>query len=78
MGRSKDGFGYVATPVEAEGKRDRIVTAEFTGIAVENFRAAAKQWLTGDEPFTSKLVPDYAIYTEYDQLMRRDEWYGRE
>ncbi|MBB4153513.1 ATP-dependent helicase/nuclease subunit B [Sphingomonas jinjuensis] len=78
MGRSKDGFGYVATPVDAEGKRERIVTSEFTSIAVRNFRTAAKLWLTGDEPFTAKLVPDYAIYTEYDQLMRRDEWYGRE
>ena len=28
--------------------------------------------------FTAKLVPEYAPYAEYDQLMRRDEWYGRE
>ena len=38
-----------------------------------------KSWkLTGDAPFTAKLVPEYAPYTEYDQLMRRDEWYGRD
>ena len=30
------------------------------------------------DAFTAKLVPEYAPYAEYDQLMRRDEWYGRE
>ncbi|MDQ2893218.1 MAG: PD-(D/E)XK nuclease family protein [Pseudomonadota bacterium] len=78
LGRSKDGFGYVATPVDAEGKRDRIVTADFTRIARDRFVEAAALWLTGEEPFTAKLVPAYAPYAEYDQLMRRDEWYGRD
>ena len=40
-------------------------------------RRAAK-WLTGAEPFTAKLHPEYAPYGDYDQLMRLDEWYGRE
>ncbi len=78
LGRNRDGFGYVATPVDPDGKRDRIVTSEFTGIAVANLIDAAGRWLTGDDAFTAKLVPDYAFYTEYDQLMRRDEWYGRD
>ena len=60
------------------GKRDKIVTTEFTTIAVSNFVDAAGTWLTGDAPFTAKLVPEYAPYAEYDQLMRRDEWYGRD
>ena len=38
----------------------------------------AGNWLTGSAAFTAKLVPEYAPYAEYDQLMRRDEWYGRE
>jgi ATP-dependent helicase/nuclease subunit B len=78
LGRSKDGFGYVASPVEPDGKRDRIVTADFTGIARDRFVEAVDKWLTGTEPFTAKLVPEYAPYAEYDQLMRRDEWYGRD
>jgi ATP-dependent helicase/nuclease subunit B len=32
----------------------------------------------GDEPFQAKLNPAYAPYEEYDQLMRLEEWYGRE
>lgn len=71
-------FGYVASPVDPDGKRDRIVTSEFVGIARENFADAVGMWLTGGEPFTAKLKPEYAPYSDYDQLMRRDEWYGRE
>ena len=78
LGRSKDGFGYVASPVDPEGKKDRIVTADFTRMAHASFVEAAGLWLTGTEPFTAKLVPEYAPYAEYDQLMRRDEWYGRD
>ena len=78
LGRSKDGFGYVTTPVHPQGKHGRIPTDEFVAAAAANFEAAAAQWLTGDAPFTAKLHPEYAPYAEYDQLMRRDEWYGRE
>ncbi|MCU6452820.1 double-strand break repair protein AddB [Sphingomonas sp. A2-49] len=78
LGKKRDEFGYVESPVDAEGKRDRIVTDQFVGIAMDQFRDAAAHWLTGDAPFTAKLVPEYAPYAEYDQLMRRDEWYGRD
>ena len=78
LGKDRNGFGFIATPVDPDGKRDRIVTDEFTGIAAANFIDVAGRWLTGRDPFTAKLVPEYAPYAEYDQLMRRDEWYGRE
>jgi ATP-dependent helicase/nuclease subunit B len=78
LGKGKDGFGYVATPVDPAGARDRIVTSEFAGIAADNFTEAVGEWLTGERAFTAKLVPEYAPYAEYDQLMRRDEWYGRD
>ncbi|HVF92718.1 MAG TPA: PD-(D/E)XK nuclease family protein [Sphingomonas sp.] len=78
LGKGKAGFGYIATPVDPLGKQDRIPTADFTGIAVANLVDAVGRWLTGDEPFVAKLVPEYAPYADYDQLMRRDEWYGRE
>ncbi len=78
LARGRDGIGYIDSPCEAEGKRDRIVTARFTAIAADNFGKVAGRWLTGAEPFTAKLVPEYAPYAEYDQLMRRDEWYGRD
>ena len=55
-----------------------MVTSEFVERARTVFAEAAERWLTGDEPFVAKLNPEYAPYAEYDQLMRRDEWYGRD
>jgi ATP-dependent helicase/nuclease subunit B len=68
-------LGYVASPV---GGKNGIDPAEFTDMAARNFIAAAEKWLTGDAPFTAKLNPAYAPYAEFDQLMRLDEWYGRD
>lgn len=73
-----DSFGKVFTPVAPDGKAGRIITSDFTQIAERHFVAAAARWLTGDEAFTAKLKPEYAPFTDYDQLMRRDEWYGRD
>jgi ATP-dependent helicase/nuclease subunit B len=77
LSRGRTGFGYIDSPTDPK-KRDPIPADEFTGIAAANFVEAAGRWLTGDEPFTAKLVPEYAPYSDYDQLMRRDEWYGRD
>ena len=68
-------LGYVTSPV---GGRTGFDSADFTRRAERNLIAAAEAWLTGSEPFTAKLHPEYAPYGEYDQLMRLDEWYGRE
>jgi len=75
LARGRDGLGYVQSPT---GGRNGIDPAEFTTLAARSFIAAAEQWLTGSAPFTAKLHPEYAPYAEYDQLMRLDEWYGRE
>ena len=56
----------------------KIGAADFLAHAEANFRDAAAKWLTGSEPFTAKLNPAYAPYGDYDQLMRLEEWYGRE
>jgi ATP-dependent helicase/nuclease subunit B len=56
----------------------KIGAAEFLERAHRNFTGAAAKWLTGDEPFTAKLHPAFAPYGDYDQLMRLEEWYGRQ
>lgn len=68
-------LGYVKSPV---GGRSGFDAADFTDRAARNFIAAAEAWLTGEAPFTAKLHPEYAPYGDYDQLMRLEEWYGRE
>ncbi|MBX9858901.1 MAG: double-strand break repair protein AddB [Sphingomonas sp.] len=77
LAKHGDAFGKITSPVDPDGKRDKIVTVDFTALAAATFTDAAARWLTGDEPFTAKLHPEYAPYADYDQLMRLDEWYGR-
>jgi ATP-dependent helicase/nuclease subunit B len=75
LARKNGRLGYVASPI---GGRGGLEAGDFTTLAARNFIAAAERWLTGDEPFTAKLHPEYAPYGDFDQLMRLDEWYGRE
>ena len=51
-------------------RRERISDA--------TLREAIARWLLGNEPFTARLNPDLPGYSDYDQLMRLDEWQGRE
>lgn len=75
LSRARGRLGYVRSPVTG---RNAIDPATFTDLAARHFIAAAQAWLTGDAPFAAKLHPEYAPYGDYDQLMRLDEWYGRE
>jgi ATP-dependent helicase/nuclease subunit B len=70
--RDKDHFGKCVRADKDMG------AAEFLAQAEAHFRAAAADYLTGDKEFTAKLNPAYAQYGDYDQLMRLEEWYGRE
>jgi ATP-dependent helicase/nuclease subunit B len=75
---AKDGnsgdFGKRSTPVKAGSN---LTADNFVATAAAQFTDAAGKWLTGGEPFTAKLHPEYANHGEYDHLMRLDEWYGR-
>jgi len=65
-------IGYRQSP-DVDGGPD-----EFVARAYAQFVEAANKWLLGDEPFQAKLNPAYAPYEDYDQLMRLEEWYGRD
>ncbi len=78
LAKDRGQFGSRRSPVHPEAKGGKVATADFTALAERTFAAAAARWLTGSEPFTAKLHPEHAPYGDYDQLMRLDEWYGRE
>jgi len=78
LGKRNDSFGYITTPTDPAGKADKVRPEDFPALAAHHFTEAVAAWLTGSEAFTAKLHPEYAPYADYDQLMRRDEWYGRE
>ncbi|HEX8402872.1 MAG TPA: double-strand break repair protein AddB [Allosphingosinicella sp.] len=75
LAKDRGKLGHLSSPV---GGRTGLDAADFTALAERNFIAAARHWLTGDAPFTAKLHPEHAPFGDYDQLMRLDEWYGRE
>ncbi|HEY8602957.1 double-strand break repair protein AddB [Tsuneonella suprasediminis] len=76
--KSETGFGYVTTPIREGAKRSGIAPDIFLPKAREYLDDALNRWILGNEPFTARLNPDAPGYATYDQLMRLDEWMGRE
>ena len=69
---SRGRIGYRRSPDKDEGPEG------FVARAYVHLAEATARWLLGDEPFHAKLKPAYAPYEDYDQLMRLEEWYGRD
>ena len=78
LAKKGDQFGYRESPVDPLGKRDKIVTDAFTAHAHEQFDGVASDYLLGSAPFRAEINPEVANYGDYDQLMRLEEWYGRD
>ena len=76
--KSETGFGFVETPLKIGSKRSGMDPAEFLPKAKRYLDEALDRWILGDEGFTARLNPAAKVYAEYDQLMRLDEWMGRE
>ncbi|HEX7872524.1 MAG TPA: double-strand break repair protein AddB [Sphingobium sp.] len=78
LGRNTDGgFGKVASPVDEKGMRGRIPTGDFVDLVARQFAEVAGEYLTGTAPFAARPHPDAPVFTDYDHLMRLDEWFGR-
>jgi ATP-dependent helicase/nuclease subunit B len=72
LAKDRNGFGKRVTADKS------VEPGMFMTQVAERFAEAAGKYLTGNEPFTAKLHPAHAPYADYDQLMRLEEWYGRE
>jgi len=72
------GFGWSNEPILEKGKRSGVPRDEFLSITREYLHDALDKWILGRDPFTARLNPNLAGYDDYDQLMRLDEWLGRE
>lgn len=78
LAKSKGGdFGYCAPPFAKNPKPGEPDAVTFVSFADASASMAIAERILGDAPFTAKLKPDYAVYKDYDQLMRLDEWIGR-
>jgi ATP-dependent helicase/nuclease subunit B len=75
--RAKDGkYGTASSPTSGRGQ-NKSDPESFAADMFAHFEQAVDAWLLGDEPFHAKLKPDFA-FSDYDHLMRYDEWQGRD
>jgi ATP-dependent helicase/nuclease subunit B len=70
------GYGKITSPTRGRGA-NKSDPERFVEDMFDQFEQVVDKWLLGDQPFTAKLHPDLA-YSEFDQLMRYDEWRGRD
>ena len=75
--QGKDSFGYMREPVLEGKKKSGLPRDEFVSETLRFLNEAIDKWILGDEPFTARPNPDLPGYTDYDQLMRLEEWQGR-
>ena len=79
LAKNKDkDFGYIAVPTSTRQNDKKPARADFVAFAVEQAGIAINKWILGTAPFTAKLHPEFALYGDYDQLMRLQEWNGRQ
>ncbi len=67
-------FGYIDVPMKVGRKRSGMLPDDFLPEHERFLREAIGKYIKGDAPFTAKENPDYPGYTDYDQLMRLEEW----
>jgi len=74
--KDADEFGFVERPIKEGRKRSGLLLENFIPHHEEHLSHAIREYITGVAPFTAKQNPDYPGYTDYDQLMRLEEWVG--
>ena len=67
-------FGSVDQPMKTGNRKVGLEPAEFLPRHEDYLETAISTYLLGNAPFTAKENPDYPGYSDYDQLMRLQEW----
>jgi ATP-dependent helicase/nuclease subunit B len=79
LAKNKDrDFGYVSVASSTKPNDKKHAPEDFVAFIKGQAEEALGKWILGSEPFTAKLHPEYSDYADYDQLMRRQEWDGRQ
>ncbi|MEM1052641.1 MAG: PD-(D/E)XK nuclease family protein [Pseudomonadota bacterium] len=73
--RKKDGeFGEIFEPLKQSGGQIGLMQDEFLPEHQRYLMNAIHRFILGKAPFIAKENPDYPGYSDYDQLMRLEEW----
>jgi ATP-dependent helicase/nuclease subunit B len=77
FGKKDDGFGNRQSPMKLSTRETGLPPEEFLPHHRVKLAEAIARYIKGSEPFTARENPDYQGYTDYDQLMRLEEWLVR-
>jgi ATP-dependent helicase/nuclease subunit B len=78
LAKDKGNFGHIAVANSTRPNDNKKAAEEFVAFATAQAKDALTKWILGTEAFVAKLHPEYADFADYDQLMRRQEWDGRQ
>jgi ATP-dependent helicase/nuclease subunit B len=78
LAKDKGSFGHIAVANSTKPSDNKKAADAFVAFVTEQAKDALSRWILGGEPFTAKLRPEFSDYADYDQLMRRQEWDGRQ
>ncbi|MDY7098843.1 MAG: double-strand break repair protein AddB [Pseudomonadota bacterium] len=70
----KDLYGERSIPMKLSSRQTGLEPDEFLPLHEDKLQEAITRYITGSQPFIAKENPDYPGYTDYDQLMRLEEW----
>lgn len=70
-------FGKRETPMKVGQAKKGLTSEEFLPHHRDKLRLAISEYIKGRTPFRARENPDYKGYTDYDQLMRLEEWLVR-
>ena len=70
-------FGVVKKPTSDKERKNTVLSSDLVQFAEREAVAILNRWINGDEAFTALLKPEYS-YGEHNQLMRLQEWHGRQ
>ncbi len=77
FGKKDDGFGKCEIPMKVGKAKTGLLPEVFLPHHEDKLAEAIRRFITGTDPFTARENPDYKGYTDYDQLMRLEEWIVR-
>lgn len=77
FGKKDDGFGKCEVPIKVGRAKTGLLPEDFLPHHEDKLAEAIRRFIRGADHFTARENPDYKGYTDYDQLMRLEEWIVR-
>ncbi|MEM6907210.1 MAG: double-strand break repair protein AddB [Pseudomonadota bacterium] len=74
LAKQEGEFGYRDEPLKTGRKKTGLLPEKFLPHHAAKLTLAIERYIAGTAPFMAKENPNYPGYSDYDQLMRLEEW----